>query len=805
MNWALLLNSLAVAFLATAGAVVAGFAAALFALACGRRVRLALGACGVLVLVLPPFLVANTWLHYFGLNGAWRGLVPFNVLTLPGTAWVLILLLWPVTFLLVLGGWRQLHPAHFESDPAVRGRYLLQALLIPFARPALNWALVITLVLALNQFTVPALLQTKVLPAEMWVRYNTELDAWGTLRLSLPLILGPLALLVWLRTKPVPWKQTRQELTPTTVRRQIGRLWLVLAFAITLPIIALSLGLPLFQLLSAPRTWAELPMALGAAGTSLVHSILYALTAATACTCLSLLVWHRVIRGIAWLLFLIPGMLLGLGLIRLFNASWSGFLFETPLLVLIGLTLRYIALPASVLAAQARRIDPNLIDDARLLGLTLSQRIRHLYAPALAAPALVVWYCVYLLCLWDVETALLLIPPGGETAALRVFNLLHAGYSAQVNALCLALLALGLLPLLLILSATMLTSGKRRMSLLRWMPLLLATGMAGLISGCSKPVSSHSTPLDNRFFAEATVVASRGTGPGEVNKPRSITVGGDNNVYVVDMTGRVQKLSSTGKILKSWQMEKTDLGRPKGLGMDREGNIMVNEPHYSKVNHFTTNGALVFRWGVHGTNDGQLAFPRAVAVNSRNEIYLSEYGLVERVQRFSAHGEKWLGTFGTAGSGPGQFNRPEGVCIDQQDRVYVADSCNHRIQVFSDQGIFLYTYGKAGTGLGELSYPYDICVDAQGFQFVCEFGNSRIQVFDPEGKPLEIIGGPGSAPGQFNNPWGVALDSAGNLYVADALNHRVQKLARRNPLSQAQHQMDHAAGRETSHNPEAHS
>jgi DNA-binding beta-propeller fold protein YncE len=504
-----------------------------------------------------------------------------------------------------------------------------------------------------------------------------------------------------------------------------------------------------------------------------------------------------VIRGLAWLLFLIPGMLLGLGLIRLLNASWSGFLFETPLLVLMGLTLRYIALPASVFAAQACRIEPSLIDDARLLGLTLPQRIRHLYAPSLAGPALAVWYCVYLLCLWDVETALLLIPPGGETAALRVFNLLHAGYSAQVNALCLALLVLGLLPLLVILAAIMLTGGKCRISLLRWMPLLLAAGLAGLNSGCSKPVSSHSASMDSRFFSEATVIAARGAGPGEVNKPRSIGVGGDGSIYVVDMTGRVQKFSSAGVFLKSWQIEKTDLGRPKGLGVDREGNVMVNEPHYSKVNHFTTDGALVVRWGVHGTNDGQLAFPRAVAVNSRNEIYLTEYGLVERVQRFSARGEKWLGSFGTAGSAPGQFNRPEGVCIDQQDRVYVADSCNHRIQVFSGQGVFLYAYGKAGTSLGELSYPYDICVDAQGFQFVCEFGNSRIQVFDPEGKPLEIIGGPGSAPGKFNNPWGVALDSAGTWYVADALNHRVQKLARRNPLG--------AAGRETSHNLGAHS
>ena len=56
-------------------------------------------------------------------------------------------------------------------------------------------------------------------------------------------------------------------------------------------------------------------------------------------------------------------------------------------------------------------------------------------------------YVVYLLCLWDTETMVLVVPPGGETLALRVFNLLHYGHHAQVNALCLILLLLAVLPL----------------------------------------------------------------------------------------------------------------------------------------------------------------------------------------------------------------------------------------------------------------------------------------------------------------------------------------------------------------------
>ena len=188
---------------------------------------------------------------------------------------------------------------------------------------------------------------------------------------------------------------------------------------------------------------------------------------------------------------------------------------------------------------------------------------------------------------------------------------------------------------------------------------------------------------------------------------------------------------------------------------------------------------MLWQWGLHGTNDGQLAFPRAVTINAQGDYYVSEYGVRERIQRFTRHGAQFAGSFGRPGKGPGEFDRAEGVGVDAQGRIYVADSCNHRIQVFSSDGIFLRTYGRAGSGRGELSYPYDVRVDAEGRQYVCEFGNSRIQIFDAKDQSVEILGGAGGEPGQLSNPWSIALDSKGNLYVADAMNHRVQKFLRK--------------------------
>ncbi|HRI16079.1 MAG TPA: 6-bladed beta-propeller, partial [Verrucomicrobiota bacterium] len=328
------------------------------------------------------------------------------------------------------------------------------------------------------------------------------------------------------------------------------------------------------------------------------------------------------------------------------------------------------------------------------------------------------------------------------------------------------------------------------------------------LSGCSPRNSESSYPLDSKVFSRVEVWGTRGVAPGQFNKPRSLVCDRDDNLYVADLTGRIQKFSPDGRFLLQWQMPQTDLGKPKGMTLDRDGQIVVVEPHYMRVNHFTPEGNLVSQWGIKGTNVGEFILPRAILQNSHGEYYVSEYTVVDRVQRFSSEAKfnglqsasvpntiaaspkvlpkvTLLTLWGSPGSAPGEFNRAEGLGLGPNDEVLVADSCNHRIQVFSPDGKFLRAYGQAGSNPGEFSYPYDVRVDSTGHQFVCEFGNSRITVLDAQDRVVEVIGGAGAAPGKFANPWAIALDSRGNLYVADSQNHRVQKLVRAKPLTTA--------------------
>jgi ABC-type Fe3+ transport system permease subunit/sugar lactone lactonase YvrE len=772
LNWPLLYNSLAVSGAATAAAVAGGAMAALFFAGLGGMCRRLLPAAAVAALVLPPFLAANCWIGLLGETGVWRRWLPLNIYSPGGTVWILTLLNWPIAFLFVAAAWQRVQTAQLETDPFLRGGALLRWLLLPLARTALIQAAILTFVLTLNNFAVPAILQVKVFPAEVWVRFNTTFDYGAALALSWPLILAPLALVLCFRSRAISWSWQSSPAAARSFRRQLGARWHWSGGMTALFLVVFSLGVPLWQLAGSRQTWHEFWPALAAGHSAVIHSAAYASLTATLIVVLALVTWRMAPGAALWLPFFMPGVLLGIALIWIFNRRGLEAIYQSAAIVILAYALRYAALGWNTVARAVRGTDQNLAAMARLEGATSWQTLRHVHWPQIAAPLAAAWYVTWLLCLWDVETLVLIVPPGGESLSLRIFNLLHYGHNAQVNALCLLLMALALFPLLLAAAFNLLRSIRRPA------PALAACAVF-LLVGCSGD-QRRSAPVQSRFFGRVEIIGARGAGVGELNKPRSVAIDAGDNLYVADMTGRVQKFSPEGVCLSFWQMPQTEKGKPKGMCRDGDGNIVVVEPHYSRVNHFNSDGKLIAQWGVRGTNLGELGMPRAAAVNARGEIYVCEYTLSERVQHFTAHGGKCLGSFGRPGDGPGEFSRAEGLGIDGQGRVYVADSCNHRIQIFSGDGKFLRAHGRAGSDAGQLSYPYDVQVDPSGLQFVCEFGNSRVQIFDANDRPLEILGGPGGAPGQFSNPWGLALDSKGNLYVADAMNNRVQKFLRKN-------------------------
>lgn len=116
---------------------------------------------------------------------------------------------------------------------------------------------------------------------------------------------------------------------------------------------------------------------------------------------------------------------------------------------------------------------------------------------------------------------------------------------------------------------------------------------------------------------------------------------------------------------------------------------------------------------------------------------------------------KW----GALGSGNGQFNSPFGLGLDPSGNVYVADTFNNRVEVFTPIGSVIRTFGSVGSNPGELASPADVAVAPSGDIYVADYGNFRISVFDATGAYLRSFSTSG-------HPGSIAMDPLGqHLYV----------------------------------------
>lgn len=263
---------------------------------------------------------------------------------------------------------------------------------------------------------------------------------------------------------------------------------------------------------------------------------------------------------------------------------------------------------------------------------------------------------------------------------------------------------------------------------------------------------------------------TEGTRDGSFIRPRAIGVHGDE-VYVIDTTGRVQVFTTQGEFKRMWNMPSADNGTPTAITFF-EGKVIIPDTHASVIRHYTPEGKLLETWGEYGNGEDQFIYPTGITIAADGTQFFSEYGQqAERVHVFDGENQ-FLRQWGELGEANGKFNRcmAIGLCGGE---LFVADTANHRVQVFDTAGTWLRCIATAGTAPGQLKYPHDLCIAKDTQILVAEYGANRISRYHLDGRFIRCYGSAGRAPGQFNAPRGVAY-SDGVFYVADTDNHRVQ-------------------------------
>lgn len=273
----------------------------------------------------------------------------------------------------------------------------------------------------------------------------------------------------------------------------------------------------------------------------------------------------------------------------------------------------------------------------------------------------------------------------------------------------------------------------------------------------------------------------RGISRGRLQKPRAMAIDAADNLYIVDMTARIQVFDRNGNFQRQWQTPASKNGRPTGLSFDKEGHLAVADTHYYRVLFYSIDGVLLedrTLGGTFGHGPGEFGLVTDVVQDSQGNYYVAEYGEYDRIQKFSPDGA-FLLQWGGHGNEIGQFVRPQNLAIDENDQVWVADACNHRIQVFDatgDEVRLVRCWGREGSELGDLRYPYDLVLDGRGHVYICEYGNHRVQKFTTEGRSLGAWGINGRDEGELYNPWALVQDSKGRIHILDTYNHRVQRI-----------------------------
>jgi len=156
------------------------------------------------------------------------------------------------------------------------------------------------------------------------------------------------------------------------------------------------------------------------------------------------------------------------------------------------------------------------------------------------------------------------------------------------------------------------------------------------------------------------------------------------------------------------------------------GRLYVVDPPRHAVLVFAPGGELLSRFGSRGSEEGEVNFPTAIAAAPDGSLWVVD-ALNFRVSHFTADG-KPLSSFGAPGDEKGEFSRPKAVAVDGRGRLYVSDAQRDAVLVFGPDGQFQYSFGETGSDPGQLSLPAGVAV-AGDRVFVADSYNHRVQQF----------------------------------------------------------------------------
>ncbi len=458
--WPLAQRSAGLAAFSAVAAMTLGAGLALWLVAGSGTFRRAVRVLYLLPLLLSPYLTALTWMTLLSRDGAvaqvCRGLFDINPNPFGfwGTALVLAAVNAPVITWMTLVSLESLEAGPLEAGAVMAGAYRTwRGGVLPRLLPAAAAGAALVFALCLAEYAVPALLQYNVFSMEVFAEYSRSGDPALAAALALPVAIPALAAaaVAGFSGRLLPSRGAGEEEAADFTRLQAPPELRLLGFlgamsfllALVAPVAAL-----VWQSFMGGRPVEAVASAFGPIAFSFVLAVSSGVLAAALAAPVAW-AFHRSESRLLWAFCLIPlalpAPLLGIGLLELTAARWLRWAGNGPWLLLLGHALRFMPVAALVQGDTWRRSDPLLWDAARVVPVSRFNRFALLWLP-LALPGIALSAgLAAAFALGEIAIALLLCPPGSQTVALRLFNLLHYGADSSVAALALATMTLAAL------------------------------------------------------------------------------------------------------------------------------------------------------------------------------------------------------------------------------------------------------------------------------------------------------------------------------------------------------------------------
>ena len=254
----------------------------------------------------------------------------------------------------------------------------------------------------------------------------------------------------------------------------------------------------------------------------------------------------------------------------------------------------------------------------------------------------------------------------------------------------------------------------------------------------------------------------------ELIQPWGVALNSSEEVLVADMQ-YVVVYDKQGTKLRSFKPSKQKYSEVLcGVAVDNNDNVYVTDTGNHCIYKFDKDGNQVGKVGASGNKKREFQYPRGVSV-ANDKLFVCDYGN-NRIQVFTMSLE-FVEEYGTKGSEDGQFVSVSDIAFDEEENAYVCDRGNNRVQVFTKDWSFLYAFNKKGSN-AQLKTPNNICLFGQ-FVHVVESSVHCVSVFLRSGQFVASFGETGREAGKFNCPEGIACDDDGFVYVCDFVNKNI--------------------------------